>query len=127
VLGGFSQGGAMSLFSGLTGPKKLGGIVGLSCYVLLKDKFKDLAVEAGNVNKETKIFMGHGDVDPVVRYEFGTKSLDFLRQAGYSIDFTTYPGVGHNVSPKEIEDLAKYLEEAIPPLAQTSGASQGNL
>jgi len=127
VLGGFSQGGAMSLFSGLTGPTKLAGIVGLSSYVLLKDKFKVLAAEAGNVNQDTKILMGHGDVDQVVRYNFGTLSYDFLKEAGYSVEFKTYPGVGHNVSPKGIADLAKYLEDTLPPLAQTAGASQGNL
>ncbi|KAK1825113.1 hypothetical protein LTR12_000402 [Friedmanniomyces endolithicus] len=35
VLGGFSQGGAMSLMAGITSPTKLGGIFGLSCYLLL--------------------------------------------------------------------------------------------
>jgi predicted esterase len=90
VLGGFSQGGAMSLYSGLTAPKKLGGIVGLSCYLLLRDKIKDLAIEAGNANEKTKIFMGHGTADPVVRYDYGIMTSEVLRDIGYSIDFKTY-------------------------------------
>jgi predicted esterase len=90
ILGGFSQGGAMSLFSGLTAPSRLGGIVGLSCYMLLSDKIKDLTVEAGNMNKETKIFMGHGDADMVVKYQFGKMTADVLKDMGYQVDFRTY-------------------------------------
>lgn len=50
VLGGFSQGGAMSIFSGVTCPTKLGGIFGLSCYLLLQGKVKDM-VPKENPNK----------------------------------------------------------------------------
>src|SRR5688572_12973491 len=35
VLAGFSQGGAMAIFSGVRYPEKLAGIVGLSCYMVL--------------------------------------------------------------------------------------------
>jgi predicted esterase len=42
VLGGFSQGGAMSLISGVTAPTRLGGIFGLSCYLLLRGKLRDM-------------------------------------------------------------------------------------
>lgn len=50
VLGGFSQGGAMSILSGVTCPTRLGGIFGLSCYLLLQGKVKDM-VPAENPNK----------------------------------------------------------------------------
>jgi predicted esterase len=60
VLGGFSQGGAMAIFSGITAKDKLGGIFGLSCYLLLHNKITSF-LPANNPNKETPIFMGHGD------------------------------------------------------------------
>src|SRR5436305_11006622 len=56
VIGGFSQGGAMSIFSGLTCPTRLGGIFGLSCYLLLHGKVKDMVPE-NNLNKDTPIFL----------------------------------------------------------------------
>lgn len=59
VLGGFSQGGAMSLLSGITYPEKLAGVFGLSCYMLLQGKLRDM-IPRENPNKETSIFMGHG-------------------------------------------------------------------
>jgi lysophospholipase II len=35
ILGGFSQGGALALYSALTYPKRLGGVIGLSCWLPL--------------------------------------------------------------------------------------------
>ena len=40
VIGGFSQGGAMSLLTGLTTERKLGGVVVMSAWLPLKAKFK---------------------------------------------------------------------------------------
>lgn len=90
VLGGFSQGGAMALFSGMTYPQKIGGVFGLSCYLLLQGKARDMVPES-NPNKETPFFMGHGDFDDVVRYEWGSRTAEKLREWGYSVDFKTYP------------------------------------
>jgi len=123
VLGGFSQGGAIALLAGLSYPGKLGGVVGLSCYLLLRDKFRGIA-EAG-ANKETRIFMGHGDVDQVVRYQFGKLTADTLTEWGYKVDFKTYRGLGHSADPEEIRDFEDFLKKTIPPLPEES--SQGNL
>ena len=94
VIGGFSQGGAMSLISGITCPHKLGGIFGLSCYLLLQSKFKEL-VPANNPNKDTPIFMGHGNADAVVQHKWGKNSADELLKAGWNVDFRTYKYVDH--------------------------------
>ncbi|RMY88149.1 hypothetical protein D0864_06702 [Hortaea werneckii] len=126
VLGGFSQGGAMSLLAGITCPTKLGGIFGLSSYLLLRDKVQSL-VPAESPNKDTGIFMGHGDSDPIVRYEWGQQTAAKLREWGWKVDFRTYPGLVHSAAPQEIDDLEKYLMERIPevgdkPLAGGSGS-----
>lgn len=90
VLGGFSQGGAMSLLTGLTSPEKLGGIFALSCYLPLSHKFKELLPE-GWPNQKTPLFMAHGDADQVVKYEFGQKSAEALKEMGVPVEFHTYP------------------------------------
>lgn len=89
VIGGFSQGGAMSLISGLTYKDKLGGIFGLSCYLLLQSKIKDM-IPADNPNAATPIFMGHGDADQVVAHRYGEMSAQKLTELGYKVDFRTY-------------------------------------
>lgn len=90
VLGGFSQGGAMSMFAGLTSKVRLGGIVALSSYLLLSLKFADL-VPKPEFNKETPIFMAHGDSDQVVNFELGKKSYDLLKDMGYKPTLKIYP------------------------------------
>lgn len=40
IIGGFSQGGAMSLLTGLTTERKLGGVAVMSAWLPLKAKFK---------------------------------------------------------------------------------------
>ena len=116
VLGGFSQGGAMSIFTGLTTTHKLGGLFGLSAYLLLDDKIQDIAEQAGNVNKDTPWFMGHGDADPLVKYEWGKASAKALREkmAIKDLEFKTYPDLVHSAEPAEIDDLEAFLNKCIP-------------
>lgn len=88
VLGGFSQGGAMSILSGLSAPVKVGGVVGMSSWLLLGQKFKDLATDA---NKDTPVLMCHGTFDPLVVPELAQKSFEALKGMGYDIKMKTYP------------------------------------
>ena len=43
VLGGFSQGGVISLVTGLTGERKLAGLMGLSTWLPLRNKLKTVS------------------------------------------------------------------------------------
>jgi predicted esterase len=81
----------MALLSGLTSSQKLGGIFGLSCFMPMQGKLKDMIAEKKNANKDTKIFMGHGDADQTVRYEWGELTREKLKEWGYDVDFRTYP------------------------------------
>jgi predicted esterase len=90
VIGGFSQGGAMSLFSGLTAKSKLAGIVALSSYLVLSLKFSQLLPDP-QFNKDTSIFMAHGDADPVVNTALGKQSAELLKDMGYNVTFKVYP------------------------------------
>jgi phospholipase/carboxylesterase len=71
VLGGFSQGGATALFTGLRFPERLAGVIGLSCYLPLVET---LAAEGSAANRSTPIFLGHGLADPVVPAWIGRTS-----------------------------------------------------
>jgi predicted esterase len=120
VIGGFSQGGAMSILSGITAPTKLGGIFGLSCYLLLHTKLKDL-IPLDNPNKDTPIFMGHGDRDPLLRPEWGRMSAEVLKASGWKVNLKMYPELEHSADPAEIDDVETYLKERIPPLGDKAG------
>lgn len=99
VLGGFSQGGAMSVFSGLTHKEKLGGVFGLSCYLLLSDRIKNYVPEEFP-NKKTPFFLAHGLEDEVVQFEFGDRSAKLLKELG-----------AEDVSFKSYEYIFFFLEE----------------
>lgn len=89
--------------------------MGLSSYLLLQDKIKDYVTNEG-ANKDTPIFMGHGDIDPLVKTAWGAETAKVLKEMGWTVDFRTYKGLAHSADPKEIDDLEKYLAERLPPL-----------
>jgi predicted esterase len=122
VLGGFSQGGAMALYSGLTYGKKLGGIFGLSCYLLLQNSIRDKIAAAGGVNNSTPIFMGHGDADQVVQHQWGQKTAERLKEMGHDVDFRTYKDLPHSADPQEIDDLESFLNKVVPSKSGDSKA-----
>lgn len=116
ILGGFSQGGAISLYSGLTFPSPLAGIVGLSSYLLHHTTFTS-RLPSPCPNLDTPIFMGHGEIDPLVQYTWGKETADKLKEAGCKkLDFRTYKGLAHSADPKEIDDLEKWLAERVPDI-----------
>ena len=65
VLGGFSQGGALALFAGLTYPKPIAGIIALSCWLPKHDQ----VIQQLN-NKDIPVLQCHGDSDPIVSENF---------------------------------------------------------
>ena len=92
VLGGFSQGGAMAVFNGITSTHKLGGIFGLSSYLLLHNKLKEF-MPKDCANKDTPIFLGHGEVDPLVKPVWARMSREILTKEGFNVDLKVYPYV----------------------------------
>ncbi|KAJ5787579.1 hypothetical protein N7457_002569 [Penicillium paradoxum] len=123
ILGGFSQGGAMSLFAGVTGKEKLGGVFGLSSYLLLSDRIKNFVPEDW-VNKKTPFWMGHGLDDDIVQFSYGQKSAEMLKALGLeNVSFNQYADLGHSADPQEIDDLEKFIEKVLP--AEEGNTSAG--
>lgn len=111
VLGGFSQGGGLALYSALTHqPKPLGGVVALSCWLPLRGEFPEAA--AGNL--DTPILQCHGDSDPVVSFKFGQMTSVMLKKFASNVDFKTYPGLQHNSCPPEMQAVKEFIQKALP-------------
>lgn len=112
----------MSLFTGLTTPHKLAGIFGLSCYLVLGNKIATLAKEAGGANKDTPFFIAHGDMDPVVRYDWGKKTAEVIeRDLGHKVEFKTYRGLPHSAALEEIDDLEGWVAKCLSKKAEAEG------
>jgi lysophospholipase II len=114
VLIGFSQGGALSLYTGYqcpTGP--LGGIVCMSGYLPAVAKF---TIPSNNpLLKQTPTLHCHGTQDMVVQYRMATKTQSTLLNDFGVTNYTLkqYP-IGHTVSPDELRDVTQFLLKILP-------------
>ncbi len=109
VLAGFSQGCAMALHTALRLPQKIAGVMALSGYLPLADRF---AAERNTANASTPIFMAHGTQDPVVVLARGEDSRDALVALGHPVQWHTYP-MPHSVHPQEIADISDFLRQVL--------------
>lgn len=107
MLGGFSQGGASSMYIGYTYPKKLAGLIFLSSYLPQRDIFLGRVSEA---NQQTEFLMCHGENDSVIPIDWGKKSFDQLSQIGRKGNFKTYPFMGHEAIQEEINDMLVFIQ-----------------
>ncbi|TFK46899.1 Phospholipase/carboxylesterase [Heliocybe sulcata] len=134
VLGGFSQGGAMSLLTGLTMKPKLASIVCLSGWLPLREKIKSMMSPHAT---SLPIFWGHGVLDPLIKYVFATSSVEVMeKQLGMKVTrnpgmdekdkrvgpiptdggivFNSYDGVGHFTLQKELDDVRDWIKQVLP-------------
>jgi phospholipase/carboxylesterase len=123
VLAGFSQGGAVALYSGLRYPQRLAGLMALSCYLPLADR---LAAERAPANAGLPIFMAHGLSDPVLPLAMGLKSRDLLKGQGYVAEWHQYP-MPHAVCEEEIGDIRDFLMRVPPPPKDRSQPPRASL
>lgn len=107
VLAGFSQGGAIALFAGLTTPHPLAGILALSTYVAAPEVLLQKCVKTLR-----EILMIHGDADNVVPLTAARESLEWLEKKGQRPQFITYP-MGHSVCEAEVVDVAAWLNKVL--------------
>jgi len=105
VLAGFSQGGAITLQTGLRHPQRLAGLMVLSSYLPLAES---VPAEANAANRDVPIFMAHGSHDPMVPMSLAAQSSGRLLQMGYPLEWREYP-MEHSVCLEEVADIAQWL------------------
>ena len=59
----------------------------------------------------TKILLTHGEIDVILRYEWGVQMRDTLEQIGFDVQFKSYPELNHWVCGEEMADVIEFLEE----------------
>ena len=109
ILAGFSQGGAMALYTGLRFDSRLGGLICLSGYLPWSNF---LSQQKHSSNQHTSIFMAHGLFDPIVPFNLGKKSYDILKSLKYNLTWHTYP-MQHTIIDKEITDLGNFFKKIL--------------
>ena len=112
VLAGFSQGGAVSLYTAPRLAEKLAGVMALSCYL---PRESVLDAERKTANDATPIFMAHGQQDGVVPMMLGVRSRDALLAHGYKVQWHEYP-MAHAVCAQEVADIRQFLFQVLPQI-----------
>ncbi|MBW4933201.1 alpha/beta hydrolase [Marinobacter sp. F4206] len=103
ILAGFSQGGAVAYELGLTYPQRLAGVLALSTYFATSETIKP-----STANAETPISVYHGTFDPVVPESLGVKSVETLKEMGYTPTYQTFP-MEHSVCLEEVLDIGRFI------------------
>jgi len=106
-LAGFSQGGAMAMYTALTTATRLGGVIALSGYLPLADRLQP------QLDLSTPFFLGSGQYDPIVLPKWVKMSADWLLEKKYvHLTQHQYP-MEHSVCMDEIRDLSVWLSQRV--------------
>ncbi|KAK4981767.1 Acyl-protein thioesterase 2 [Elasticomyces elasticus] len=124
VLGGFSQGCALSLLTSLTSEKyagKLAGIVGLSGYLPLAGQIQHMRSQVGLPAEvgHVPMFLVRGGKDMLVPRRVWNICLSGLKAVGVeeeAMEVHEYERLGHTVNAEELRDLCAWLERVVPKL-----------
>ncbi|KAF7661700.1 hypothetical protein LDENG_00255790 [Lucifuga dentata] len=112
ILGGFSQGGALSLYTALTCQHQVAGVVALSCWLPLNKNFVSGSIACKNI----PILQCHGEIDPLIPARFGHLTSEKLKTLvnPQLVTFKTYPDLLHCSCPQEMATVKEFIEKYLP-------------
>ena len=103
LLCGFSQGGALSLYTGLRNRELVTAVAALSSYLP-----KPSAIpQKKETDKDLPILQCHGLDDQVVRLEWAVESREVIKKLGNEVEYHQYSNMGHELHPQE---FGKFIE-----------------
>ena len=108
VLGGFSQGGTMSVAYALRNPGAVPMVLCLSGFLADHPTVR----ATPQTVRGTRFFWGHGTMDPSIPLALGQEGRAALRAAGAELEARDYP-MGHGVSPDEARDVREWIERSM--------------
>lgn len=107
VLAGFSQGGALALYTALHYDQPLAGVIALSSYLPISAECQP------TLPKKVPFFIGYGQFDPLVLPEWTRHSKECLNNLGYEqVTLRHYP-MEHSVCMEEIQEIGSWLAKGV--------------
>lgn len=108
VLGGFSQGGTMSVAYALRNPGAAPLVLNFSGFLA---DHPSVAATPESV-RGTRFWWGHGTLDPQIPFALGEEGRAALRAAGAELEARDYE-IGHGIDGDEARDARAWLERAL--------------
>ncbi len=109
VLAGFSQGGALAVYTGARCERPLAGLMLLSTYLPMAGA---LVAEANPANRDIPIFIAHGRQDDMIPIDYARASRDALRLAGHPVEWREYD-MPHATCSDEVDDIGDWLRRIL--------------
>ena len=104
-MGGFSQGGTISLAYGLTHQNEIAGVLNFSGF--LADHAAITPIPPVPTSP-IPIFWGHGRHDPAIPFALAIEGRARLKDAGYTVEARDYE-IGHWIDGEELRDALAWL------------------
>jgi phospholipase/carboxylesterase len=104
VVGGFSQGGTMSLGLALRDPELLSRVLCFSGFLPSHPTVQVTPVSVAG----TRFFWGHGTRDGSIPFALAERGRAALRAAGAALEARDYP-IGHWIAPEELADAVEWM------------------
>lgn len=114
MVGGFSQGGAVALYTVLKSCDRppLAGCIALSTYIPGSAAGQTaLPMMADGAKVSTPILQCHGEADETVPVSRGRLTNDILRKYADDLQFRTYSGMGHEATIEELELVKDFIHK----------------
>ncbi len=115
IVGGFSQGAALSLHTALRldlGGQAVGGCVALSTWLPMRQEYP--AALSQFAKSSMPILQIHGDADQVVPFAFGKMSNDLLASmVDVKPKFVSIRGMGHSSDEETIGHVAAFMKRIL--------------
>jgi len=112
VLGGFSQGGLMSIEVGLRYPHRFAGIVGISGHVCDPEK---LVQQLSPVALQQRILITHGLLDPLIPFALAREQVNVLKAAGLRIEWREFVKAHTIAGELELEVIRDFVRAGYEP------------
>jgi phospholipase/carboxylesterase len=107
TLGGFSQGGLMTVDVGLRYPHRFAGLVDISGWVFEIDK---LLADLSPAAREQRLLITHGPFDPLIPFDPVREQANKLKLAKLKVDWRQYPK-GHTIyGQEEISAIREFVK-----------------
>ncbi len=108
VLGGFSQGGVMSMAYALRNPGAAPIVVNFSGFLADHPTVHPTPKSVAG----TRFFWAHGTQDPQIPFSLAVEGRRLLDRAGADLTARVYP-IGHGIAPDEADDAREWIDAAL--------------
>ena len=106
ILGGFSQGGMMTLTTGTS--FNLAGLISFSGALLTEQNLKQAS------HSSPPILLIHGDLDDVVPSTALIEAQSHFEEKGYDVEVVLEKGVGHSIDQMGLDAAINFIDKHLP-------------